>query len=116
MISSLGREEGPVGLDAEALEGRAPEELAGAVDVGDAEAEEDPVGEPVRAGVGGPDRRVGALDPEADDDVGGIGGGHPLGQPSDVDHLELAVAVGERDEVEARGGEARAERGAIARG
>ena len=54
----LGREERAARLDADALERLAPEELAGAVDVGDAQAEEDPVGEPVGARVERPDERI----------------------------------------------------------
>ena len=52
----LGREEGAAGFDAQAFERLAAEELAGAVDVGDLEAEEDPVGQSVRARVERPDR------------------------------------------------------------
>ena len=52
----LGREERAARLDPDALERVAPEELAGAVDVADPQAEEDPVGEPVGAGVDDPDR------------------------------------------------------------
>ncbi len=110
----LGREEGAAGLDPEPLERLAAEELAGAVDVGDLEAEEDPVGEAIGAGVEGADERVGALDPEADDDVGGVGLGQAGGQAAEVGDLELAVAVGEGDEVVAGGREAGAEGGAVA--
>ena len=60
-----------------------PEELAGAVDVGRAEAEEDPVGEPIALRVQGPDERVRPLDPEADDHVGPIRPGHPSGQATE---------------------------------
>ena len=95
----LGREERAARLDAHALEGLAPEQLAGAVDVADPEAEEDPVGEPVGPGVERPDRRVGALDPEADDDVRVVRLGQARGQPAEVGDPELAVAVGEGDEV-----------------
>ncbi len=109
----LRREEGPVRFDVDALERLAAEELAGAVDVGDLEPEEDPVGEPVGARVGGADERVGALDAEADDDVGRVGGGEALGEPPDVGDVELAVAVGERDELVAGRREAGAERGAV---
>ena len=63
----------PPDSTAQALQRLAAEELAGAVDVGDPEAEEDPVGQAVRARVEGADERVGALDPEADDDVGLVG-------------------------------------------
>ena len=65
----LGREEGAAGFDTQPVEGLAPEELAGAVDVGDLEPEEDPVGQSIRARVERADQRVGALDPEADDDI-----------------------------------------------
>ena len=65
----LGREEGAARLDPDALERLAPEELAGAVDVADPQAEEDPVGEPVGPRVDDPDGRVGAPDAVADDDV-----------------------------------------------
>ena len=110
----LRREEGAVGLDADVLERRAPEELAGAVDIGHPQPEEDPVREPVGPRVGGADRGVGPLDPEPDDDIGRVRFGRARGEPPDVRDLELAVAIGERDEVVARGREARAERGAIA--
>ena len=110
----LGREEGAVRFDRDALERGPPEELAGAVDVADREPEEDPVGEPVRPGVQDPDRWVRALDPEADDDIGCVGFRRPCGQPADVGDLELAVAVGERDELVTRRSEAGAEGRAVA--
>ena len=53
----LGREERAVALDGQAAQGVAAEELAGAVDVGDLEPEEDPVGQAITAGVEGPDQR-----------------------------------------------------------
>ena len=110
----LGREERAARFDPDALERLAPEELAGAVDVGDREPEEDPVGEPVGPRVERPDERVGALDPEADDDVGRVGLGQAGGQPAEVGDLELAVAVGEGDELVAGGPEPGAERRAVA--
>ena len=110
----LGREEGAAGFDPEPFERLAPEELAGAVDIGDREAEEDAVGEAIGARVGDPQRRVGALDPEADDDIGAVRLGQPRGQAADVGDLELAVAVGEGDELVAGGSEAGAKRGAVA--
>ena len=107
-------EERAARLDPDALERLAPEQLAGAVDVADLEAEEDPVGELVGARVRDPDERVRALDPVADDDVGVVGRRQPLGQPAEVRDLELAVAVGEGKELEPRRLEARAQRAAIA--
>ena len=80
----LGGEEGAAGFDSQPLEGLAPEELARAVDVGDLEAEEDPVGQAVGTRVQGPDKRIGALDPEADDDVGRVLLGDPGGQPTET--------------------------------
>ena len=56
LISSSAEKNAPPGLDAHALERLAPEQLAGAVDVADLEAEEDPVGEPVSARVDRADR------------------------------------------------------------
>ena len=64
----LGREERPVRLDPDALERLAPEQLAGAIDVGDGQAEEQAVGQPVGPGVQGPDQRVRATDAVADDE------------------------------------------------
>ena len=46
-----------------------------------------------------PDERIGALDPEAGDDVGRVGLGETRRQPADVRHLELAVTIGEGNEV-----------------
>ena len=69
----------------------------------DLEAEEDPVGEPVGPRVQRPDQRVGALDPKADDDVRLVGLGQAVDQPAEVGDLELAVAIGERDELVAAG-------------
>ena len=106
-------EERAARFDRHALERRPREELAGAVDVTDRQPEEDPVGEPVQARVDGPDQRVGALDPVADDRVG-VARLEPLDQPAEVGDLELAVAVGEREVVVACGGEAGPERGAVA--
>ena len=94
-MSSSAEKKAPPEFDPDALERLAPEELAGAVDVGDLEAEEDPVGQPVGPRVQRPDERIGALDPEADDDVGRVGLREPGGQPAEVRDLELAVAVGE---------------------
>ena len=110
----LGRQERPTRLDPDALERFPPEELAGAVDVGRAEAEEDPVGEAIALRVQGPDERVRPLDPEADDHVGPIRPGHPSRQSTEVGDPELAVPVGEGHEPEAGRPEARAQRGAVA--
>jgi hypothetical protein len=94
----LGREEGPTRFDADAPEGVAPEELAGTVDVGDAKAEEDPIGEPVGPRVERPDERIRTPDPEPDDGIGpalGVAGG----QAADVGDPELAIPVREGDQV-----------------
>ena len=61
-----------------------------------------------------PDERVRPLDPVADDDVGLSGRGEARGQPAEVRHPELAVAVGEGDELVARRPEARAQRRPVA--
>src|SRR3954468_19532982 len=58
----LRREERAGGLDADPLEGLAPEQLARAVDVADPEAEEDAVRQLVGSGVRDPDERVRPLD------------------------------------------------------
>ena len=110
----LRREEGAARLDPDALERLAPEQLAGAVHVGDPEAEEDPVRQPVGARVGDADERVGALDPEADDDVGVVRLRQSSREAAEVGDAELAVAVGEGEELVARGLEARAEGAAVA--
>ena len=52
-------------------------------------------------------QRVGALDAVAGDDVRGVGLGQAGGQPAEVLDPELAVAVGERDELVAGRAEAR---------
>ena len=87
-------EERPARLDGDPREGLAPEQLAGTVDVADPETEPDEVGDPVRPGVEGSNQRVGPLDPEADDRVRMIGRCESLGQPGEVGHAELAVAIG----------------------
>ena len=101
----LGREEGAARFDSKPLERLAPEELGGAVDIGDLEAEEDAVRQSIGARVGGADERVGALDPEAGDDVGLVRGGQPGRQAPDVGDLELAIAVGVGDELVSGGPE-----------
>jgi hypothetical protein len=111
----LGGEEGAARLDADALERLAPEELAGAVDVADAQPEEDPVGQAVGLRVCRPDGRVGAPDAVADDDIRAVVRRGAIEQPPEIGDLELAVAVGERDEVEARGPEAGPERRPVAK-
>ena len=110
----LGREERAARLDRDPREGVTPEQLAGAVDVADLEAEPDPVGEPVQPGVDRPDERVRPLDPVADDGVGLIGLAEAGGEPAEVRDPELAVAVGERDELVAGGPEAGQQRRAVA--
>ena len=110
----LGGEEGALRLDRDPFERLPAEELAGAVDVGHPQAEEDAVGQPVRAGVHGPHERIGALDPETSHDVGCVRRGQAGRQPADVDDPELAVAVGEGDELVAGGPEPRQQGGPIA--
>ena len=110
----LRREERAAGLDPDALEGLAPEQLAGAVDVADPEPEEDPVGELVGPGVHDPDQGVGALDPVAHHHVRAIVRREPGRQPAEVLDPELPVAVGEREQLVARGLEAGPERAAVA--
>ena len=110
----LGREERAARLDADALERLPPEQLAGAVDVLDLEAEEDAVGELVGPRVDDADDRVRALDPVADDRVRMVRLVEARRQPAEVRDLELAVAVGEREQVVARRLEARAQGAAVA--
>jgi hypothetical protein len=110
----LGREEGALGLEVDALEDVAPEQLAGAVDVGDAEAEEDPVGQSIRPGIDRPDERVGALDAIARDDIGSVRRGVSRGQSTEVRDAELAVAVREGHELVARRAEAGPQRRPVA--
>jgi hypothetical protein len=110
----LGREERTVRLDVDVLERLASEELAGAIDVGDLEAEEDPIGEAIRTGVQGPDERIRASDPVADDHIGVIGCRKPFGQPPEVLDAELAVAIGEGHELVAGRREPGPQRGAVA--
>ena len=102
----LRRQEGAARLDADAPQRLAPEELAGAVEVADAQAEEEPQAGPVDARVGQAEGRVGALDAVADHDVGGDAGAvavqRALEQAPEVGDPELAVAVGEADERVAR--------------
>ena len=98
----LGREERAARLDRDPRQRLAPEQLAGAVDVADLEAEPDPDREPVQPGVDRPDERVRPLDPVADDGVGLVGLAEAGGEPAEVRDPELAVAVGERDELVAR--------------
>ena len=109
----LGREERSVGLDPDAVQRLAPEELARAIDVGDRETEEQPIGQTVRACVKRPHQRIGALDAIPDDDVGSIRRGQALGQSAEILDAELAVAIGERDELVASRRETGAERGAV---
>src|SRR5215212_8136127 len=110
----LGREERTAGLDADAVEPLAPEELAGAVDIANAEAEEDPIGEAVRPCVERPHEWIRPLDPEADDRVGAVGSSHPIDQPAEILDPELAITVGEGDVLVVRGSKPAAERGAVA--
>ena len=98
----LGGEEGATRFDSEPLEHLTPEELGGAIDIGDLEPEEDAVGQSIGARVGDPHGWVGALDPEADDGVGMVGNDEALRQPCEVGDAELAVPVGEGDVLEAR--------------
>src|ERR687891_2619569 len=86
----LGREERAAGFDGDSLERLAAEELAGTVDVADAKAEPDEVREAVRLRVDRSDERIGSFDPVADDRIGRIRFGEPLGQPADVGNAELA--------------------------
>ena len=110
----LGGHERAARLEADALERRALEELEGAVDVAHAEPVEDVQREAVGTRVGGADERIGALEAVAGDDVGSSGRGHAIEQPGQVGDPELAVAVGEGDEVVARGAQAAAHGRAIA--
>ena len=114
MISSSAEKKAPPGLDAQALQRVAPEQLAGAIDVGDLQAEEDAVGQAVQPRVDRADQGIGALDAEAHDDVRVVGPGEALGQAAEIRDTELAIAVGEGDELVAGSPEARAERGAVA--
>ena len=110
----LRREEGAPGLDPEPAQGVAPEELAGAVDVADPEAEEDPVGELVGARVDGADDRVRPLDPEPDHRVRRVGRRDPRDEEPEIGDPELAVTVREADELMLRRPEARPEGGTVA--
>ena len=58
----LGREKRTVRLDVDVLERLAPEELAGTIDIGDPEPEEDPVGQAIGTRVERPDEGIRALD------------------------------------------------------
>ena len=109
----LGREERAAGFDTDPLERRSPEELARAVDVADAQVEEEPVREAVGARVERPEGRVRAPDPVADDDVRCVGAPEPLAESAEVRDPELAVAVRERDRVVSCGADPRAEGRAV---
>ena len=102
----FGGEERASGLDPDRLQRPALEQFAGAVDVVDADAKEDPVGEAVDAGVPAADRRIGPLQAESDHDVRCVGLGHAGRQAADVDHPELTIAVDECDQLEPGGAEA----------
>ena len=78
----LGREERAARIDRQPLERLTPEELAGAVDVADRQAEEDPVRKSVGPGVERPDEGIGPLDPEPDDDIGPVCRRQPIDQPA----------------------------------
>ena len=113
LISSSAEKNAPSDSTWTPSEHLAPEELAGAVDVPDLQAEEDPVRQPVGTGVDGPDDRVRPPDAEADDHVRAVGLGEASRQAPDVLDVELAVAVGERDQLVPGGAEAGTQRRAV---
>ena len=106
----LGRDHGPVGLELDAVEGRAAEELEGAVHVAHGQAEEGAHEEVPGGGVQPARERIGARVAVADHHVSAV---HPVDQRRDLGRVELAVAVGEEDVVVARGAEAGANGGAV---
>ncbi len=113
-MSSSAEKKAPPGFDPDTFERGTTEELAGAVDVADPEAEPDAIRELVQPGVDRANWRIGPPDAVADDDVWGIGLGEPGDQPTEVGNSELAIPVGEADKVVAGRPEARAERRPVA--
>jgi hypothetical protein len=115
----LRRQEGTPGRQPDVGEGLAAEELAGAIDIPNLQAEEDPQAGPVDPRVGEPDGWISTLDAIADDDVGecrrGLVDGppDPVEQTRQVSDPELPVAVGEADERISRGAEPAAQRSSI---
>jgi hypothetical protein len=97
----LGREEGTARCDTDPLERRAAEQLAGAVDIADPEAEPDPVRQPIDPGIERPHERIGSNDAEADDGVGRVRLAESLEQATQVGDAELPIAIGEGDELAA---------------
>ena len=96
----LGREKGTARLHAHPFERLTPEQLACTVHVADGQPEEDEVRQPVGARVQGPDRRIGSLQPVADDGIRAIGLEKAPDEPSQIEDPELAVTIGEAHELE----------------
>lgn len=90
----LGADEGALAAQLDLVDERLGEELEGAVDVADFEAEEGADEDTPAEGVGPADERVGALDSITDGEVAAI---EEIDELVHFGQVELAVAVGEED-------------------